>query len=150
MISGTVSTRKTSTQTLDTRLLCGPSFSFLCAKGESECSGSLLHDPQEMVGQCGRSRDTTSHSLRAGGDLRGASPCDSAESPVRKKCTHCRTQLNNRTRALHHHKRVSQVTHAQCTAQVTVARETRMFGAASFQLCPPPPRPPSLRALLSV
>ena len=64
VISGTVSTRETSTQTLDTRLLCGPSFSFLCAKGESECSGSLLRDPQEMVGQCGRSRDATSHSLR--------------------------------------------------------------------------------------
>ena len=68
-----------------------------CAKKESECSGSLLRDP----------RDATSHSLRVGGDLRGASPCDSAESPVRKKCTHGRAQLNNRTRTLHHHKRVS-------------------------------------------
>ena len=39
--------------------------------------------------------------------MRGASPCDSAESPVRKKCTHGRAQLNNHTRTLHHHKRVS-------------------------------------------
>ena len=54
VISGTVSTRETSTQTPDTRLWCGPSFFFLCAKGESECSGSLLRDPQEMVEQCGR------------------------------------------------------------------------------------------------
>ena len=49
----------------------------------------------------------------------------------------------------------SQVTHAQCTAQVTVARETRMFGAASFQLCGSCtahqvsllPRPSSVRSL---
>ena len=37
--------------------------------------------------------------------MRGASPCDSAESAVHKKCTHGRAQLNNRTRTLHHHKR---------------------------------------------
>ena len=44
--------------------------------------------------------------------MRGASPCDSAESPVRKKCTHCRTPLNNRTRTLHHHKRVPTHSHS--------------------------------------
>ena len=132
VISSTVSTRETSTQTLDTRLLCGPSFFLFVRKGESECSGFLLRDPQEMVGQCGRSRDATSHSL-----------CDSPESPVRKKVYTLQDSAEQP-------QRVSQVTHTQCTAQVTVARETRTYGAAFFQLCPPPPRPPSLRALLSV
>ena len=38
----------------------------------------------------------------------------------------------------------SQVTHTQCTAQVTVARETRTY-CASVLISLPPPRPPSLK-----
>ena len=70
--------------------------------------------------------DAASHSLREGGNLRGAGLCDSAEIPSRKKKknTPSRTQQNSSTHHKHHNKQglTLTLTHSLSHSQVTHTR----------------------------
>ena len=87
----------------------------------------------------GRTLGSTYRSLSLREGALGKPSGDSAQGPSHEKGHHSgHQQSRNHTQSLECD------THAQCTAPARVARVTAHGCVAVSQVCPPPPRPPSL------